>query len=38
MAIILGQQYTVVGENDTALGQQYDVREKDTRKAKTEAI
>ena len=37
MAIILGQQYTVVGK-DTALGKQYDVREKDTSKAKTEAI
>ena len=38
MAIILGQQYTVGGGKDTALGQQYDVREKDTSKAKTEAI
>ena len=37
MAIILGQQYTVVGK-DTALGKQYDVREKDTSKAKIEAI
>ena len=38
MAITLGQQYTV-GEKDTTLGQQqYDVREKATRKAKTEAI
>ena len=37
MAIISGQHYTV-GEKDTALGQQYDVRDKDTRKAKTEAI
>ena len=33
----LGQPYTV-GEEYTTLGQQYDVREKGTRKAKTEAI
>ena len=38
MAITLGQQYTVGGK-DTELSQQYDVREKDTRKkAKPEAI
>ena len=37
MAVTLVQQY-IVGEEDTTLGQQYDVSEKGTIKAKTETI